>query len=403
MSRSIDSLPRPRVHWPRIVGEAVAGLTQRPGRALLTALGTVLGIGSFVAVLGITSTANGQIEHQFTSLVATEVGVSLVNSSGLASVSFPSNAEHQVERIKGVEHAGISWDVSAVSASEFAPGLIEGSTSSFRVRAATAGYWDVVHPTLDAGRVFDGALSEQRVAVVGEEVAHALHIGDLTRAPVVYINNYSFVVIGVAQTTERSSDALSSVTIPGPTAERLFGQPGTAAQMTIETSLGAADVVARQAPYAIDPANADLFKATAPPNPQIVRNQVSASIQVLFLALAAICLLVGAVGISNASLLAVMARVPEIGLRRSLGALPSHIAGQFLIENSILGGLGGVIGASAGLASVVVVALLHSWTPVISLSIVLAAPIGGAIIGLLAGLYPALRASRIEPVEALRS
>jgi putative ABC transport system permease protein len=122
----------------------------------------------------------------------------------------------------------------------------------------------------------------------------------------------------------------------------------------------------------------------------------------LFLLLAAISLVIGAVGIANTTLVAILERTGEIGLRRSLGARPRHIAAQFLTESATLGTLGGLLGTSIGVSTVVLVAVIENWTAVLNPLYVMPAPLMGSVVGLLAGLYPALRAARIEPLEALR-
>ena len=123
----------------------------------------------------------------------------------------------------------------------------------------------------------------------------------------------------------------------------------------------------------------------------------------LFLLLGLVSLVVGALGIANVTLVSVMERVGEIGLRRALGATRWHIASQFLLESTLLGALGGIVGASVGTLAVVAVAGLRTWTPVLEIWVPLAAPMVGAAVGLAAGLYPSIRAARLEPVEALRS
>lgn len=129
---------------------------------------------------------------------------------------------------------------------------------------------------------------------------------------------------------------------------------------------------------------------------------MTGDLNALFLLLAGISLVIGAVGIANTSLVAVLERTNEIGLRRCLGARPVHIAAQFLSESTALGLLGGLVGGGVAVAAVVGVAVSRDWNAVLALWTVVCAPAIGAGVGLVAGLYPALRAAWIEPAAALR-
>src|SRR5215468_10707492 len=169
--------------------------------------------------------------------------------------------------------------------------------------------------------------------------------------------------------------------------------------MLIHTRLGAAKVVAEQAPVAIRPDNPTLLKGAAAPSAAQLQHNVSTSLNSLFLTLAGIALIVGAIGIANTTLVAVLERAAEIGLRRALGARPRHIGAQFLAESTALGLFGGLIGASLGVLTTLAVTVYHNWTALLDPRVVLAAPFVGGIIGLLAGLYPALRASTLEPAD----
>lgn len=218
-----------------------------------------------------------------------------------------------------------------------------------------------------------------------------------------FVNGTPFLVVGLFDDAQRLPETLLSIVVPTSTALQAFGVPtDTRAQMLIETRLGAAQLIASQAAPALRPDAPALFKTIAPPDPKSLRSSVTRDFNALFLLLAAISLVIGAVGIANTTLVAVLERTPEIGLRRALGARPRHITGQFLTESTALGTLGGLIGTSVGVGIVLAVALSHHWTAVLQPLAVLPAPLIGTLVGLAAGTYPALRAARIEPVEALR-
>ncbi|MBX6751221.1 MAG: ABC transporter permease [Micromonosporaceae bacterium] len=404
-------VPTSRLRLVDLVTEAVAGILQRTGRTALTIVGIVLGVAAFVAVLGVTATATGQISRRFTELYATEVTVTDVTLTDTyaTATAFPADADQRVMVINGVRHAGVYWTIPAEQIGSVTgvplPGVAANTT--IPVIAASAGLFDAVRGHLAAGRIFDAALDQrgERVAVLGGAIAHHLGITSPDGLPAIFVGGVPFTVIGIVDTVQRRPELLAAVWIPRHTAEVLWPgppEPGQPPQMVIDTNLGAAAVVARQVALALRPDAPNSFNAAAPPDPQTLRDQVSTDLSGLFLVLAGVCLVIGAVGIANTTLVAVLERVPEIGLRRALGAQRRHIAGQFLLESTTLGAVGGLNGAGIGVATIVAVAFVREWTPVMTPWTVLCAPAVGAITGLLAGIYPSLRAARIEPVDALR-
>ena len=388
--------------------EALAGLLQRPGRSALTLLGVMLGIGSFVAIVGIAQTASGQVGKQFNVLQATQAFVFDVGAarSGTPTVDFPPNADTLADRIHGVDAAGVYWPVRFKQAevSAHSSGFL-ASKRALPVTAASPGLLAAAGVKLAAGTLFNQfhETHAQNVAVIGESAAAGLGITSLESQPAIFIDGQPFTVIGFIAGSQRLPQLDVGVTVPESTALRLWGAPTQEqAQMLIHTRLGAAKVVAEQAPVAIRPDNPTLLKGAAAPSVAQLQHNVSTSLNALFLTLAGITLIVGAIGIANTTLVAVLERAGEIGLRRALGARPRHIGIQFLAESTALGLFGGLIGASLAVATILAITIYRHWTALLDPRIVVAAPAAGAVVGLLAGLYPALRASLLEPADALR-
>lgn len=399
-----------------VIGEAVAAMLARPMRAALTAAGTLLGVAAFVAVLGLTSTASGQISSAFNALSATEVDVTDAPSDPLlAPFPYPPGAEQRLDSLNGVVAAGIYWQVSVGEPLDVSPRPPysprtgdEMGTISPAVTAASPGYLRAAGATVGEGRLFDRwqQAHRERVALLGQGAAYRLGVNRVGLQPVIFIGGMPFSVIGIIDHVDRQPGNLASVLVPASTAQAIWGDPderaGSVPKILIATRLGAAQLIARQAALAANPEDPHRLHVIAPPDPRQLRNQVNTDLSGLFLALAGVCLIVGAFGIANTTLVAVLERTGEIGLRRALGARPRHIAAHFLTESAFLGFLGGLTGTSAGVASVVAAAVAQHWTPVIAPQTVLPSPFIGAAAGLVAGLYPAWRAARIEPAEALR-
>jgi putative ABC transport system permease protein len=402
--------------------EALAGALQRPGRAALTMLGTVLGVGAFVTILGLTSTAAGQISRQFTILQATTVTVidsaavdeasrpDQVSAENAArpAISFPADADQRVQKLNGVQAAGVWWSVplgdSAVSSTPTGAANGEG----LKVFAATPGAVVAMELTLTSGVSMDPFMqrSSGHVVMLSSVAAQRLGVHSLNARPAVFIGDTPYTVVGIYTEAKRNPEIALGAVIPESTALADFGNPDPGdmpATMVIATKVGAAELVARQAPLALRPDATDRLTAVAPPDPHTLHDKVSNDLTGLFIALATVSLVIGAVGIANTTLVSVLERVGEIGLRRALGARPRHIAAQFLTESLLSGTIGGMVGTSLGVIAVMIVAEVRQWTAVIDPAVTLAAPALGSAVGLLAGLYPALRAARISPITALRS
>ncbi len=402
-----DWLITPRISARDLSGEALAGVLARPGRSLLTVLGTVLGIAALVATVGLSKSAGNQIVGRFDELAATQVVVEQAASFGQTANPMSWDVEDGLIRLNGVVAAGggAEADVQGALVSAVPFGVdARNAEYPITVLAATPGLFDAVRAEFAAGRSFDAGMSARtdRVAVLGRGAAAQLGVERIDNQPAIRIGDDYFTVIGILESTAREPDILEAVIIPSGTAEAMYGTAAPS-KVVIETEVGAARLIADQARLALSPNDPDRLKATAPPEPRRTKEGVENDVNSLFLVLGLVSLVVGAIGIANVTLVTVLERVGEIGLRRALGASRPHIAAQFLLESTAMGIAGGIMGASAGTLLIVGVALMRDWTPVMDPWVPLGAPLLGAVIGLVAGVYPALRAAALEPVEALRA
>ena len=421
MPRPGAGLPLPRLSVRDAMAEAVAGIVQRPGRSVLTMLGTVLGVGAFVAVLGLTATGAGQISRQFSVLEDTTVTVAdngpandVAPPGTYPAPGFPAGADAIADHIHGVVAAGVWWPVALPQGTNFsASQALSGVTSqTVNLLAASPGAVKAMVLTMVAGSPLSTYENDtaQHVAMLNTTTAATLGISAarLASHPAVFVNGIAYTVVGIYSTAQRVVSGDSGMLIPEKTALADYGNPEPGigsyeeAQMVIATKTGAAQQVAREIAAAELPTNPKRLVVTPPQSPLKLQGEVNGDLAGLFLILALISLLIGAVGIGNTTLVAVLERTGEIGVRRSVGARPRHIAAQFLAESTALGTLGGLLGTCIGVGIVVIFAATKNWTAVLNPVYTLPAPLIGTVVGLLAGAYPALRAARTSPLAALR-
>jgi macrolide transport system ATP-binding/permease protein len=393
-----------------LLDEALAGMFARPVRMMLTVLGVVIGLTAIVATVGLTRTAGNRIISQFDQLAATELFVRARpgRTTGIVDPrAIPWDAPTRLRRLNGVVAAGTMSEVDigdALVSSSPVKDPLNQSALKLSVYAASPGLFSAVRAELETGRLPDLGHSNRadRVAVLGQDAAQRLGIAGLSQLPAISLGDHLYLVIGILSDVARKPELLGSVIIPEGTARQHFGLtgPGT---VVVETKIGAAYLIADQARLALRPDNPRALKVEVPQEPKRVRDEVQTDLDIMFLLLGGLSLVVGAIGIANITLVGVMERTGEIGLRRAIGATRGHIAGQFLLESASMGVIGGIVGASIGVLIVIAVSAHQVWTPVLDPAAPFLAPLVGGGIGLLSGAYPALRAAHLEPVEAFRN
>ncbi len=394
--------------------DGLAGITSRPSRAALTALGTVLGVAALVATLGLARTAGNRIVSRFDELTATAVVVTTASQNEFESefgsgpmIVIPWDSQERLERLNGVVSAGTKSSVDTNGAVVSAVPVLDPASASVRpvsVVSASGGLFGAVRAELETGLLFNDAHNDLAlpVGVLGPVAAENLSITRVDNQPAVFIGDTPVIVVGILSDVRRQPDLLNALVVPDGFARRQFGLEAPTS-VHIETEIGAAQLIGDQAPIALSPNEPRFMQAQVPPDPASLRKRVGEDVNTLFLLLGGISLLVGAIGIANVTLVSVLERTSEIGLRRSLGATKSHIAFLFLTECAILGFIAGILGTSIGVLAVVGVSAVKVWEPVLQPWLPLATPLLGLLIGVVSGAYPAWRATAIEPISALRS
>ena len=375
------------------------GLRTRRLRAALSALGIAIGIASMVAVLGISESSRAdllaQIDRLGTNLLRVAPGQSFLGDE----VSLPESAAPMLARAEGVEAVAAVRNLDGVSVRR--NDLVdEAETGGIAVAAADSELAATVGAELRAGRFLDPALARYPVVVLGANAADELGIAETGAR--VYLGGRWFSVAGILEPVALAPALDDTALVGFDAAERWLGGERDASTVYVRAAPGAVEATRDLLGATANPERPEEVDVSRPSDALEAKAAAKTAFTSLFLGLGAVALLVGGVGIANVMVISVLERRSEVGLRRALGARRRHVGAQFLCESLLLAAAGGLAGVALGAAVTAGYAGSQDWALVVPPEALGGGLAAAVLIGAVAGSYPALRAARLAPTEALR-
>jgi len=379
---------------------AAYGLRARPLRVVLSALGIAIGIAAMVAVVGTSASSRAKLDRQLaalgTNLLTVAPGQTLFGEkSTLPDQSVAMIG--RIETVKSVTAIGQLPDTTVYRTNKI-PALQSGGIGAYAVRTDLLG---TVGATLASGAWLNAATARYPAVVLGATTAEHLGIAAANANMQIWLGGRWFTVVGILRPVPLAPELDLGALIGWPAAQRYLGVDANITTVYTRTDPDAVEPVRELLARTANPAQPNEVDVSRPSDALAAQAAAKTTFTGLLLGLGTVALLVGGIGIANTMVISVLERRAEIGLRRSLGATRQHIRIQFLTESllqSVLGGGAGILlgsGATAGYAT------LQNWPTVVPAWVITGAITAALIIGAVAGLYPAIRAAKVSPTEAL--
>ncbi len=384
-----------------VMGVGTIGLRTRRLRAVLSSLGIAIGIAAIVAVLGVSRSSQDNLLRQLDSLGTNLLTVQAGTGIGLGRGVLPDTAELQVSNIAPVQSVSSITTLSqSVLQSHYSNPAITGGLTTM---AARTNLLDTLDGSLYSGEFLTTADQHYPVTVLGAVAAQRLGIYSANDGIQVDIGGHSFLVVGILNSLPLEPDIDRAALIGYPVAQSLFNEADNPSRLYVRTDPSQVSAVEAVLPAQTNPEHPENVQTSRPSDALAARAAAQSTFTSLFLGLGAVALLVGGVGIANVMVISVLERRREIGLRRALGATKRHIRLQFLTEALFLAVFGGIGGVLLGALATAGYSLSQDLPVVVPASAILYGVGSALAIGVIAGVYPAIRAARLSPTEALRT
>ena len=390
---------RLRISDVLLVGSS--GLRTRKARTALSALGITIGIAAMVAVLGLSESSRADLRNQIAALGTNLLTVAPGAGFGGGDGVLPEEAVAKVGRITPVLTTAdlVALDLAPLR-NEF---VNPNETGGIAAVASDLDLLDTLNGEIAVGAWLNPATAATDTVVLGSVAAERLAIDGVEDGPQILIGDHWFSITGVLKPFPLAPDLDRTVFIGKQAAASMFALELNPSIIYLRTVPARLDDVRAVLPSTVDPADPEEVSVSRPSDILEAESATENAFTSLFLGLGAVSLLVGGVGIANVMVIAVIERRNEIGLRRALGATRAHIRRQFLTEALLLSAIGGCAGVVLGVIVTWAYASLQGWQVVVPTIAIVGGLVSALAIGAVAGLYPAMRAARLAPTEALRA
>ncbi|MFG2050783.1 ABC transporter permease [Micromonospora sp. NPDC048935] len=385
-----------------LIGLGLLGIRTRTARAALSALGIAIGIATLILVTGIPASSQRALEEKLAALGTNRLQVTPAPNRE-PPVKLPVESVDMVSRIAPVTVASATADFGLNVARSDRTGA--GDYNAIAVVATRTNLLAAIDGRVRSGRFLDPAMERLPTVVLGSVAAQRLGFAtvDLSQPLQVHLGGQRFSVIGILDPVPLAPEIDRSAMIGWEAANRWLRFDGHPTRIYVQTTDAQVVAVRQVLAATANPEHPGDVQVSRPSDGLAAKQAVRQTFSSLLLGLAGIALLVGGIGVANTMYISVLERRREIGLRRALGANRGQVRIQFVTESIVLSALGGAAGVLTGAVAVAGYATLQHW-PVTIPPTMAAVGLGGALtIGVLAGVYPAMRAASLDPTESLSS